>query len=131
MNPVQESMAQESMTQESMTQENAPLTVFYDGGCPVCSREVAFYKRQGTAEGLCWLDISREAPAGLDQAAALARIHARLPDGRLVSGAAAFAAIWQRMPGFRWLGRLVAWGPVAPLAELGYRGFLRVRRLWR
>jgi predicted DCC family thiol-disulfide oxidoreductase YuxK len=115
----------------AMPEKDAPLTVFYDGGCPVCSREVAFYQAKPGVEGLCWLDVSRQAPDGLDQEAALARIHARLPDGRLVSGAAAFAAIWQRVPGFRWLGRLVAWGPVAPLAELGYRGFLRVRKLWR
>ena len=114
-----------------MAEEKAPLTVFYDGACPVCSREVAFYQGKAGTEGLCWLDVSREAPAGLDQGAALARIHARLPDGTLVSGAAAFAEIWQRVPGFGWLGRLVAWGPVAPLAEAAYRGFLRVRRLWR
>ncbi|WP_431271372.1 thiol-disulfide oxidoreductase DCC family protein [Dankookia sp. P2] len=114
-----------------MAEPEAPLTVFYDGGCPVCTREVALYRDRIGAAGLDWVDVSRAAPEGLDQQAALARIHARLPDGRLVSGAAAFAAIWQRVPGFRWLGRLVAWAPVAPLAELGYRGFLRVRRLWR
>jgi predicted DCC family thiol-disulfide oxidoreductase YuxK len=114
-----------------MAEEKAPLTVFYDGACPVCSREVAFYRDKAGAEELCWVDVSREAPADLDRQAALARIHARLPDGRLVSGAAAFAEVWRRVPGFRWLGRLVAWGPVTPLAEAGYRGFLKMRRLWR
>ncbi|WP_240756880.1 thiol-disulfide oxidoreductase DCC family protein [Roseicella aquatilis] len=111
--------------------KETPVTVFYDGACPVCSREIAFYRGRAGAEALCWVDVSREAPAGLDRAAALARLHARLPDGRLVSGAAAFAEIWRRVPGFRRLGRLVAWGPVAPLAEAGYRAFLRLRRLWR
>jgi predicted DCC family thiol-disulfide oxidoreductase YuxK len=114
-----------------MAQDKPQLTVFYDGDCPVCSREVAFYQGKAGAEGLCWVDVARAAPEGLDRAAALARIHARLPDGTLVSGAAAFAEIWQRVPGFRWLGRLVAWGPVTPVAEAAYRGFLKVRRLWR
>lgn len=110
----------------------APVTVFYDGGCPVCAREIAFYRDRPGADGLCWVDVSREAPpAGLDRAAALARFHARLPDGHMVSGAAAFAEVWRRVPGFRWLGALVAWRPVTPVAELAYRGFLRVRRLWR
>jgi predicted DCC family thiol-disulfide oxidoreductase YuxK len=111
--------------------EDARVTVYYDGGCPVCSREIAFYRDRPGVAGLDWVDVSREAPPGLDRAAALARFHARLPDGRLVSGAAAFAEIWRRVPGLRWLGRLVAWGPAAPVAELAYRGFLRVRRLWR
>ena len=114
-----------------MAQPDAPVTVFYDGGCPVCSREVAFYRDRPGADGLAWVDVSREAPAGIDRDAALARIHARLPDGSLVSGAAAFAEIWRRVPGFGWLGRFVAWPPVTPLAEAAYVGFLRIRRLWR
>jgi predicted DCC family thiol-disulfide oxidoreductase YuxK len=108
------------------------VTVFYDGACPACAREIAFYRDRRGAVGLAWVDVSREpTQPGLDRAVALARFHARLPDGRLVSGAAAFAEVWRRVPGFRWLGRLVAWGPVTPLAELAYRCFLRVRRLWR
>lgn len=118
---------------------DALLTVFYDGGCPVCSREIGFYRDRPGTEGLAWVDVSREAPmgpgagagGGPDRATALARFHVRLPDGRIVSGAAAFAALWQRVPGFRRLGRLVSWRPVAPAAELAYRAFLRLRRLWR
>jgi len=52
-------------------------------------------------------------------------------DGQLVSGAAAFAAIWRRLPAYAWLGRLASPRPVQWLLEGGYRGFLTVRRLWR
>jgi hypothetical protein len=48
-----------------------------------------------------------------------------------VSGTAAFAEIWRGMPGLRWLGRLLAIPPFGALAELGYRLFLRARKLWR
>ncbi len=58
-------------------------------------------------------------------------MHVRRADGTLLSGAAAFAEMWQRMPGFTWLGRLVALPPVRGIAELAYRGFLRARRVWR
>ena len=51
--------------------------------------------------------------------------------GRLVDGAAGFGALWQVMPGWRWLGRLVQWGPVRPVAALAYALFLRLRPLWR
>ena len=108
-------------------------TVYYDGACPVCAKEVSYYRRRA-GEAFTWVDVGRaDAPlgAGLSREAALARMHVRLADGTLVAGAAAFAEIWRGMPGLGWLGRLVSAPPVSAFAELGYRVFLRVRRLWR
>jgi len=110
------------------------MQVFYDGGCPVCSREIAFYRTRPGADGFEWVDVQGgEEPlgAGLSREDALARMHVRLPDGTLLSGAAAFAAMWRNMPGLRWLGRWLQIPPFDALAELGYRIFLRVRRAWR
>jgi predicted DCC family thiol-disulfide oxidoreductase YuxK len=111
------------------------LQVYYDGGCPVCSREIAFYKARPGADGFVWVDVSHaESPdlgSGLTRDKALARMHVRRADGTLLSGAAAFAEMWRRMPGFRWLGRVLAVPPFGSLAELGYRGFLLARKLWR
>ncbi len=111
------------------------LTVYYDGGCPVCRREIAMYQRQPGAERCAWVDASSvqdEAIAeDLSRADALARMHVRRADGQLVDGAAAFIALWQALPSTRWLGRVAGVPPLPWLLELGYRGFLRVRRLWR
>ncbi|MFN6954813.1 MAG: thiol-disulfide oxidoreductase DCC family protein [Acetobacteraceae bacterium] len=116
-----------------MDQEKA--TVFYDGACPVCSREVAQYRRLRGAEALRFVDASScdaaAFGAGLTREAALARMHVREADGRLVSGAAAFAAIWRRLPAFAWAAPVLEHRFVSPVAELGYRAFLRVRRAWR
>lgn len=112
----------------------APLQVFYDGGCPVCSREIAFYKARPGADGFEWVNVDGTPEAlgpDLTREAALARMHVRLADGTLVSGAAAFAAMWRQMPGFRWLGTLLAIPPFGWLAEIGYRVFLRCRKMWR
>jgi predicted DCC family thiol-disulfide oxidoreductase YuxK len=110
-------------------------TVYYDGGCPVCSREISFYRRRPGGETFAWVDVSQADEAalgpGLSRAAALARIHVRRPDGGIVNGAAAFAEIWRGMPGLRWLARLLAIPPFGALAELGYAVFLRARPLWR
>jgi predicted DCC family thiol-disulfide oxidoreductase YuxK len=110
-----------------------PLQVYYDGGCPVCSREIAFYRARPGADGFVWVDVSSEAElgAGLCREVAMARMHVRRPDGTLLSGAAAFAEMWRRMPGFKWLGWLLAMPPFGAFAELGYRGFLIARKLWR
>jgi len=110
-------------------------TVYYDGGCPVCSREIDFYQRRPGGKALDWVDITKADEAtlgpGLSRKSALARIHVRRADGKLVDGAAAFAEIWRGMPGLRWLGRLLAVPPFGALAERGYALFLRVRPLWR
>lgn len=117
------------------TPDDARTTVYFDGACPVCAREVAMYRRQPGGEALAWVDVSRcEASAlgaDLDRPTALARMHVRRADGRLVSGAAAFVALWQVLPRWAWLGRLFGSRPAVALLEFAYRGFLVVRRVWR
>ncbi len=111
------------------------LTLYYDGGCPVCTREVGFYQRRCGAERIKWVNLAQCADAelgtDLSREAAYARLHARLPDGELVSGARAFAALWQALPAFRLAGRVAALPGVVHALDWGYRGFLKLRRLWR
>jgi demethoxyubiquinone hydroxylase (CLK1/Coq7/Cat5 family) len=111
------------------------LTVYFDGACPVCSREIATYRGLRGGASIDWVDASRCAPEalgpGLERGAALARLHARRPDGTLVDGAAAFAAVWRRLPAFSLLGRIAGFEPVRAVLDVGYAGFLRVRRAWR
>jgi predicted DCC family thiol-disulfide oxidoreductase YuxK len=123
------------MNADARSAEAPGLTVYFDGGCPVCAREIAVYRRQPGAEAVAWVDASScpEAALGLDlsREAALGRFHVRRPDGTLVAGMRGFAALWRALPRLAWLGRLASVWPVPPLLEFGYRLFLRVRRLWR
>lgn len=114
--------------------EDPRTQVYFDGGCPICTREIATYRRAAGAEALCFVDVSQPDAAlapGLTREAALARMHVRRADGRMTSGAAAFAALWSALPGWAWLGRMASLPWVAPILELGYRGFLMLRRAWR
>ena len=63
----------------------------------------------------------------LDSETLLARLHARDVDGTLLSGAAAFAAMWRALPVLRPLGLAARWRPVSAVLEGGYRLFLRAR----
>ena len=107
-----------------------PLTVLYDGACPLCRREIGIYRGLRSITPVCFSDISDAAqplPPGTTRAQLLARFHVRDRDGQLLSGAAAFLALWTALPGWRWLawvGRLpgAAWA-----MERTYRFFLRWR----
>ncbi len=111
------------------------LTLYFDGGCPVCTREIGFYRRRRGAEHIRWINLAQcsdaELGADLGRADAYARLHARTPDGTLLSGARAFAALWQALPAFRAAGRVAALPGVVHALEWSYRIFLQVRRLWR
>jgi predicted DCC family thiol-disulfide oxidoreductase YuxK len=114
-----------------MTRSDPDICVYYDSACPLCRREVAFYRRLDRSGRVDWVDVhatrgSTVAP-GLTRDAALARLHARNANGSMVSGAMAFAAIWQRLPWLAPFGRLLARRPFRWIAEGGYRLFLRIR----
>lgn len=115
----------------AITPESQPVTVYYDGACPLCSREIAVYKRQPGADGICWVDVSSEQPGelppGLTQSEALKRFHVRGADGQLRSGAAAFLSLWHRLPGLARAARLLDRPLLRPLLELGYRLTLLIR----
>tara|TARA_A100001037_G_scaffold289344_1_gene300989 strand:- start:220 stop:1125 length:906 start_codon:yes stop_codon:yes gene_type:complete len=116
-----------------MPVEPNALTVYYDGACPLCRREVDFYRRRARAESITWVDAaaaeSELIADDLKRSDALSRFHVRLPNGTLESGAEGFAALWCAVPGFGWLGRLCRSRPMRPVMELTYRLFLKVRPL--
>ena len=110
---------------------SAAQTVFYDGACPICRREIAFYQKRDGAEAIDWVDIGHNptdpvAP-GLSRADALGRFHVRTRSGAIISGAAAFAAVWRAFPTLKWLGILGGLPGPRHLLELGYRILLKAR----
>ena len=116
-----------------------PLTVYFDGDCPVCSREIAAYRKLRGAEDFAWVNAAQAQSGqdktvlgeGLSREDALARMHVRDANGQLIGGAAAFAAIWSALPQFKWLGRIASSRPALWVLEPGYRLFLKVRPLWQ
>ena len=109
------------------------ITVFYDGACPLCQREIAFYRRQRGAGTVQWMDVSRAtgdhiAP-GLTRSQALQRFHVRRADGKLVSGVTAFALLWLALPGFRPWGKAIQARPVIWVLDHCYDLLLKVRPL--
>ena len=110
---------------------NNQVTVYFDGSCPLCRREIGFYKNSAGADQIRWEDISRvldgQVAGDLSCQQAMARFHVRAAVGSLKSGAAAFVELWLSLKNWYWLGWMFAHPPGVWFLEKCYVGFLRIR----
>ena len=108
-----------------------PLTVFFDGACPLCQREIAYYQRLDRESKIRWVDVASstaECPDGYCQRDLLRRFHVQCEQGHIHSGAAGFARMWAALPGvWRYVGKVALWPPITALLELAYKAFLPLR----
>jgi predicted DCC family thiol-disulfide oxidoreductase YuxK len=103
------------------------LQVWFDGNCPLCLREIALMRRLDWRGAITFIDVAQpDAACPLDRAALLARFHAS-EDGVILSGAAAFAAMWRAIPLLKPLGWAARNRVVLAALEALYMRFLRVR----
>ncbi|MEM1289777.1 MAG: DUF393 domain-containing protein [Pseudomonadota bacterium] len=107
----------------------AACTVYYDGACPLCQREIALYQSMEGSDAIRWHDVSvtGTGASDLETADAMARFHVRRADGSLVSGARGFFEVMKTLPRLRWLGSLLSVPPIPWIAEGAYRLFLPLR----
>jgi len=109
------------------------LQVYYDGACPVCRRAMGKVRARLGDSGVVYVDISAPgfdaAAYGLERAAVRRALHVRLPDGRVVRGIDAVAALWDRMGARRWLARLVRLPLLHGLSGIVYGFVARHRHL--
>jgi predicted DCC family thiol-disulfide oxidoreductase YuxK len=114
------------------TSKNVPLLkVYFDGLCPLCSKEIDYYRTKKGAERSSWLDITAtgfDARAeGLDPDKIHAVFHVKTREGAILTGVDAFIEIWKTIPALKsWV--TVSGVPGAkPVMKLGYTLFARVR----
>ncbi|MEN1727159.1 MAG: DUF393 domain-containing protein [Pseudomonadota bacterium] len=104
-----------------------PVTVYYDGGCPLCLREIRLMRRLDRGERIDFVDVDNpDTVCPLDRETLLARFHAREGD-TMYSGAAAFAAMWRQIPWLRPLGLLARNRIILSVLEWTYLRFLVIR----
>lgn len=111
------------------------ITVFYDGKCGLCRREIEYYKRIAPANIFIWKDITVDASSvealGITYTDALMLLHAQDQSGRLYKGIDAFLIIWQQLPYWRMLAVTINLPLIRSIANLAYRIFAawRFKRL--
>lgn len=104
------------------------LTIWFDGGCPLCVREIGLMGRLDRGHAIDFIDVAgaSDPDCPVNKAELLARFHAR-ENGQLLSGASAFAAMWRAIPLLRPFGLLARRPLVLALLERAYVAFLHVR----
>ena len=107
------------------------LTVYYDGKCGLCRREIEYYRRIAPPGGFLWQDIANDpsslADLDVSQADALRRLHARDATGTVYVGVAAFIAIWQGLNYWKYLALIVKLPLLKTIASVVYDRFADYR----
>ena len=103
------------------------VTVWYDGACPLCRREIGLMQRLDRKDAINFLDATLSLSfCPVDRVDLLERFHAQ-ENGVMLTGAAAFAAMWRAIPILRPLGLAARLPWVLAVLERSYRLFLLVR----
>ncbi|RLW67846.1 MAG: hypothetical protein B6D71_15600 [gamma proteobacterium symbiont of Stewartia floridana] len=103
------------------------LRVWYDSECPLCRREIDLLKRLDSNQSIHFIKIEGYSTLPMEKEQLLERLHAQQPDGEILSGAQAFAAIWRKLPALKMLGYVAQWKPAATFLEWLYGKFLKHR----
>ena len=105
------------------------LTVLFDGGCPLCSREISHYRALQGLAPIQWLDVTDDDSAlrhwGVKRQDAMAEFHVFDEAGRLHKGADGFVLLWASLPYYRWLARVCRRLHLLPLMRWAYARFAR------
>jgi predicted DCC family thiol-disulfide oxidoreductase YuxK len=107
------------------------ITVYYDGKCSLCHKEITYYKKIAPPETFVWVDILEQedlvTQQGISIVDALKLLHAKDELGHIHIGVDAFLIMWQHLGRWRWLAKLVAMPIIYPATKLFYRLFAQWR----
>ena len=107
------------------------LTLLYDGGCPLCVREVTFLRRKDRDQSIRFIDVDAQdySPkdwSGISYRQAMARIHAIKADGTVLTDVAVFREAY-RLIGLGWLYAPTRWPVLGPVVDVLYGVWARYR----
>ena len=101
------------------------INLLYDGDCPLCLREVNFLKKKDGGRGLvAFTDIAADdyepaAHGNVSFEAAMARIHAVLPDDSVVQNVDVFRRVYAEL-GIGWMYAPTQWPLLGPIVDTLY-----------
>lgn len=106
------------------------LTLFYDGQCPLCKAEILFLESRNKNHLLEFIDVSETSYSEKDHAiscdAALAQMHGKFSDGKIITGVSVFAAAYERV-NLKLLAWIFSRKWMQPFLTVAYKLFAKYR----
>ena len=110
---------------------DSKVTIYYDGQCHLCSREIDHYKTFPTADRVIWKDIADPRFDAQAEGRSLEEfnraIHLKRTSGEFVVGVDAFLELWEALDRFGGLAKIMNSKLGRPVFDLGYAAFARLR----
>ena len=107
------------------------ITVFYDGKCGLCAKEINHYRKIAPSNIFNWQDITESADElnkeGISLSEGLKLLHAKDEEGLVHVGVDAFILIWKQLKRWRVLAFLVGLPIIRQIANIAYRVFANWR----
>jgi predicted DCC family thiol-disulfide oxidoreductase YuxK len=107
------------------------ITVFYDGKCSLCSKEINLYRKIALDGTFDWQDITEFADdlkkEGISLSEGLKLLHAKDKKGQLHIGVDAFILIWKQLKRWRILAALIGLPVIRQIANIAYSAFAKWR----
>lgn len=113
-----------------MSQTLLPLTLFYDGACPLCQAEILYLQRRNQRQLLQFIDINSNAfdpeRVGVSCQAALDQMVGQIEGQAPIHGVPVFAEAYRRanLPILAWI---FSRKTLRPILNLAYRIFAKNR----
>ena len=103
------------------------ISVFFDGKCNLCSKEINYYRRIAPKNTFNWVDITKN-PDELDRfeiklSDGLRLMHVADSRGNIFTGVDAFIIMWKQIKYWKFLGLFVSLPIVKQIANLLYQYF--------
>jgi len=103
------------------------ISVFFDGKCNLCSKEINYYQRIAPKNTFNWVDITKT-PGELDKfeiklSDGLRLMHVADSNGNIFTGVDAFIIMWKQIKYWKFLGLFVSLPIVKQIANLLYQYF--------
>ncbi len=103
------------------------ISVFFDGKCNLCSKEINYYQRIAPKNTFNWVDITKT-PGELDKfeiklSDGLRLMHVADSNGNISTGVDAFIIMWKQIKYWKILGLFVSLPIVKQIANLLYQYF--------
>ncbi len=110
------------------------LEVFYDGLCPLCTKEINHYQKLDTKSQIDFIDISLsdfdDKKFGLSGRDYNKIFHVK-KGNQIITGVDGFIAIWETLECFNLLKNLAKYKMVRPFFDFGYLVFAKLRPFFR